>query len=258
MSTQPSEDVHVSLGTARSSHARRHLHLPEFGGGADGLHDVGLGAVGVPELREGLHRGDRDVEMGSRASELGRVERSRGRVEAQHLALVEPLRHGAHQFSPPAQQPRVGVLLLKRDAVGERVSAHAHVEVGVREPDHRLAHRRDRAERNLRVQVVAQHRDELALNGGLQAWGRTKSCATPCCPYPTVAPWHIDSSASHIDSSASPRRFQCAKRWRDGAECGGLRLNESTPARAVVLSRRRVPTRAKQLNFLAREQRANQ
>mmetsp|Transcript_19570 Transcript_19570/g.44987 ORF Transcript_19570/g.44987 Transcript_19570/m.44987 type:complete len:439 (-) Transcript_19570:445-1761(-) len=70
-----------------------HLHLPKLGGAADGVQDVGLGAARVPQPGEGLDRLHRDVEMGGGSAQLGRVERARRRVEAQQLALVEPLCH---------------------------------------------------------------------------------------------------------------------------------------------------------------------
>jgi len=62
---------------------------------------------------------------------------------------------------------RVGAPLLGRAAVEGGLAEHAHVEVGVLEPVDGLLGRLHGAEHHLRVQVVDELGDELALDGQL-------------------------------------------------------------------------------------------
>ena len=54
--------------------------------------------------------------------------------------------------------------LLEGDAIGEGVAQHADVQIGVREPRHRLADRGDGAQGNLGVEVITELRDELRFD----------------------------------------------------------------------------------------------
>mmetsp|Transcript_81372 Transcript_81372/g.244012 ORF Transcript_81372/g.244012 Transcript_81372/m.244012 type:complete len:945 (-) Transcript_81372:82-2916(-) len=141
-----------------------HLDVGKLGRAAERVQDVAVAGRRPELLLKRLDRADRQVEVRRRAPELGRVERARRRVEAHHLGRVETRGHHLDQLRPPRVEPRVGLLLVVRDAIDHRVAAHAHVEVGVREPRDSLFDRRDRPERDLGVEVVAKHRHKLRLD----------------------------------------------------------------------------------------------
>mmetsp|Transcript_113777 Transcript_113777/g.326945 ORF Transcript_113777/g.326945 Transcript_113777/m.326945 type:complete len:596 (+) Transcript_113777:2084-3871(+) len=105
-----------------------------------------------------------DVVMAGHATQCSDLHLTRALVVLDQIVLVEQHERAVHQVDAPLLQKPVLLGLIGRDAVQPRRAHHAHVQVRVAEPVHRILACLDGAQHELGVDQIRQSTKQLGLH----------------------------------------------------------------------------------------------
>mmetsp|Transcript_112262 Transcript_112262/g.317543 ORF Transcript_112262/g.317543 Transcript_112262/m.317543 type:complete len:283 (+) Transcript_112262:3048-3896(+) len=116
--------------------------------------ELDVGHHGLQVVVEGRDRGVLDVVVARHTAQRGDLDLARALIVLDEVVLVQEHEATVDQVHAPLLQEPVLLGLVGRDAVEPRRPHHAHVEVGVAEPVHRVLARLDGPQHELRIHEV--------------------------------------------------------------------------------------------------------